>query len=159
MSTTRKRQFTVEEANQRLPLVRAIVRDIVQLYQEVYERREQLHQIRRQKMEDADYTPRVYTEEIEQVERDLKRDIKRLNEYVRELTELGVELKDPINGLVDFPTKIDGRRAYLCWKLGEPEVAYWHEVDDCHSGRQSLFEGSVSGETSQRQTNSDHFQE
>ncbi len=144
MSEARKKCFTVEEANQRLPLVKSIVRDIVQLYRDVHERRERLNRIRHWHRSDVDATPRVYSEELEQVERELECDIQRLNEYVHELRELGVELKDPVLGLVDFPTVIDGRRAYLCWKLGEPEVAYWHELDAGYAGRQSLLERTAS---------------
>ncbi len=65
------------------------------------------------------------------------------NEFGDELRRLGVELKDPVAGLVDFLTQIDGREAYLCWKLGEGEIAFWHELNAGFGGRQSLLEGSV----------------
>jgi hypothetical protein len=54
-----------------------------------------------------------------------------------ELRQLGVEAKGH-DGLVDFPTIVDGRRAFLCWKLGEAEVSYWHELDAGFAGRQPL---------------------
>ena len=52
-----------------------------------------------------------------------------MREYERELQQLGIELKDYFTGLIDFPCRMDGREVYLCWRLGEPEVAYWHELD------------------------------
>lgn len=42
------------------------------------------------------------------------------------------------HGLLDFPTTLDGRVVYLCWKRGEPHVAYWHEVDGGFSGRRPV---------------------
>lgn len=42
------------------------------------------------------------------------------------------------HGLVDFPTTLDGRWVYLCWQEGEPEVAFWHEVDGGYRGRREI---------------------
>ncbi len=42
------------------------------------------------------------------------------------------------HGLVDFPTRLQGRTVYLCWKRGEREIANWHEVDGGYAGRRSL---------------------
>ena len=41
-------------------------------------------------------------------------------------------------GLVDFPAERDGELVYLCWQFGEPEVAFWHGIDDGFAGRQPL---------------------
>jgi len=54
------------------------------------------------------------------------------------LGELGVEIKDIEMGLVDFPSERDGRVVYLCWKIHEPDIAYWHEFDAGLAGRQPL---------------------
>ncbi|HWB01353.1 MAG TPA: DUF2203 domain-containing protein, partial [Pirellulales bacterium] len=78
-------------------------------------------------------------------EDELERDAQRLQEYVEELRQLGVEPKSGPDGLVDFPTLIDGRPAYLCWKLGEPEILYWHDLDAGFSGRQPLVAESGAG--------------
>ena len=43
--------------------------------------------------------------------------------------ESGIVLRDIDRGLVDFPAMVDGREVYLCWELGEDEVAYWHDLD------------------------------
>ena len=64
---------------------------------------------------------------------------------MRELQRLGVEPKSATDGLVDFPSIVDGRMVYLCWRLGEPEVLYWHELDAGYRGRQSLAIGIESG--------------
>ena len=53
-------------------------------------------------------------------------------------SKLDVELKDYFTGLIDFPCWMDDREVYLCWRLGEPEVAHWHELDAGFAGRQKL---------------------
>jgi len=56
-----------------------------------------------------------------------------------ELQELGVELKDPSRGLIDFPSLRAERVVYLCWQIGDgDEVGWWHEVDAGYAGRQML---------------------
>ncbi|HUX86133.1 MAG TPA: DUF2203 family protein [Chloroflexota bacterium] len=41
-------------------------------------------------------------------------------------------------GLVDFPAERDGRVVYLCWRRGEDQIHYWHELDAGFAGRQPL---------------------
>src|SRR4051812_42003291 len=128
MSQTRpkpRRHFTIEQANAMLPLVRAIVTDLADLSRDVIERRQRLsHLLAGRNGHQSD----VYGEELEQVEVDLEKDSGRLREYVEELLKLGVEPKNGPEGLVDFPAVIDQREVYLCWKLGEPEVMFWHDL-------------------------------
>lgn len=148
MNSAKKKQFfTAEEANSRLPLVRAIVTDIVAGYREVNERRELLNRIKQRGGVSRESRSTMHSEELEQVEVEIERQVERLEEFIEELQELGVELKDPAVGLVDFPSLIEGRERYLCWKLGEDEIAYWHELDAGFSGRQSLLELSLPGES------------
>ena len=90
---------------------------------------------------------RFHSEETEQVEAEIQKDEEKLAEFVAELRELGVEFKDPVLGLVDFPAEMDGRVVHLCWKLDEPEVQFWHELNAGFSGRQLLLAESVSGES------------
>ncbi|MCC7085413.1 MAG: DUF2203 domain-containing protein [Pirellulales bacterium] len=131
----RKKYFTIDEANAMLPLVRAIVRDLTDLSRDVYERRQRLTQLLAGRNGDKDD---VYGEELNQIEEELEKDGQRLRDYVEELQRLGVEPKNGLEGLVDFPTLIDDQPAYLCWKLGEPEVLFWHELEAGFAGRQSL---------------------
>lgn len=142
-----KRLFTVDEANQRLPLVQAIVRDIVNLFRDVQERRERLVNVK-QLRGDSTASNRFYSEELDQVEEELLKDEQKLAAFIQELQELGVEFKDPVLGLVDFPSQMDDRIVHLCWKLDEPEVLFWHELDAGFSGRQSLLTESISTEHS-----------
>ncbi len=140
-----KKYFTVAEANAMLPLVRAIVDDIVQLKNELEERSDRLRNVRRLPGQRRD-EDNPYDEEVQQIEEEIEKENDRLEEFCDELRRLGVELKDPRVGLIDFLTQIDGREAYLCWKLGEGDIAYWHELEAGFAGRQSLLEGSAHGD-------------
>jgi hypothetical protein len=143
-----KKQFTIEQANAMLPLVRAITEDLTTLARDVAERRQRLTLLTAgRELEAKD----PYAGELAAVEEELKRDIVRLQEYVKELEALGVEPKGALDGLVDFPAVMDGRPVYLCWKLGEPEVLYWHELNAGFVGRQPLTAGAGSSEAGDHQ--------
>lgn len=62
----------------------------------------------------------------------------RVTELMERITEWGLELRDIATGLVDFPAVVDGQEAYLCWRLGEPDVGYWHSRTEGFGGRQRL---------------------
>ena len=58
--------------------------------------------------------------------------------YLSELEKVGCTFKGLDDGLVDFLSTRDGRDVFLCWKLGEPEITHWHEVEAGFAGRQLL---------------------
>jgi hypothetical protein len=66
-----------------------------------------------------------------------------LREGLEQLADWGIELKDISTGLVDFPALRDGREVYLCWRVGELKVAFWHEIDTGFAGREPLDEKSI----------------
>ena len=138
------RLFTVEDANRMLPLVRAIVADIVELSSDLTERNDRLSILQVADREEGD----PYSDEVRQMQLDLEADMDRLQEYVDELAELGVELRSATDGLVDFRTRIDDQEAYLSWKFGEDEVGHWHDGASGFDRRQSLFEGAASDSSS-----------
>jgi len=132
----RKQYFTPDSANATLPLVRVIVRDVTELAKELRERHECLSRVltgKRSGLSEA------HEEEMLQAQREVERGQDRMRDYERELKQLGIELKDYFTGLIDFPCRMDGREVYLCWRLGEPEVAFWHELDAGVGGRQKLL--------------------
>ena len=59
----------------------------------------------------------------------------RLVEIVNRIQETGVLVKDLDIGLVDFPSLLEGEEIYLCWKLGEDQIAFWHGIDEGFAGR------------------------
>lgn len=124
-----RKRFTPCEANRALVYVRKIVQDIVDSYAEFMRLRDVLEE------SDRSHT---FQDRFERVRRRAQHLADRLNQLKDELHEVGCELKDWSQGLVDFPSSRSGADVALCWKLGEPEVAYWHDADDGFRGRKSI---------------------
>lgn len=128
--------FTVEQANRMLPLVRRIVRDIVDT-----------HRAWTQSVH-AYETAATWTRAdspsstLAGLEGDVRRLATEIEGYLTELRELGVDFKGFEMGLVDFPGERDGHPVCLCWKLGEASVMFWHETTDGYAGRQPLAAGA-----------------
>jgi hypothetical protein len=126
----RPRLFTRAEANALLPSLIPILTRLRDNLQELMAEKVRIARLALQGgvvLEAA----RAAEERIERLESSLAEDIWMIQ-------ALGVELKAIDQGLIDFPTLRDGRVVYLCWKLGEGSIRYWHEVDDGFSGRQPV---------------------
>jgi hypothetical protein len=134
-----QKYFSVAEANAILPLLRSILRDVTALARDLRDRHERLTRVKPVSRSLAD----AYKEELQQIQDEFERDQERMRGYEAELKSLGVELKDYYTGLVDFLHRKDGRDVYLCWRLGEEEVAHWHEIDAGFAGRQRLMHDTV----------------
>ncbi|NIV10974.1 MAG: DUF2203 family protein [Aliifodinibius sp.] len=118
-----KEHFTVQEAVKTLPLVKRIVKDIL----------DTSHQIRSMGMVLQDKT-----EDHPQIE-EL---VEQLKSYIAELEEMGCFYKDWnfSIGLVDFPAIIDGEEVFLCWRSDEAEIKYYHEIEAGYAGRKLITE-------------------
>lgn len=125
------RYFTLEEANRALPYVKKIVEDIVKEYDRwrdcIYR-----YEVLAAKAEEGE------TDEQVALREDVDRIAQRINNFIEELSAVGCVFKGFEGGLVDFYSKLDDRDIFLCWKLGEPEIQYWHEVDTGFASRQEL---------------------
>lgn len=71
-------------------------------------------------------------------EEELAGGMKELQERIEKLQELGCILKDLHLGLVDFPAVRLGKRVYLCWKIGEADIKFWHGLDEGFAGRKPV---------------------
>ncbi|MBI2807430.1 MAG: DUF2203 domain-containing protein [Planctomycetes bacterium] len=130
----KKKYYTVAEANAMLPLLRAILRDITVLANDLRERYERLQRLNQTggKLDTA------HQEEVQHLLEEFERGQDKMREYEDELKKLDVELKDYYTGLIDFRHLRDGKEVYLCWRLGEDDVAHWHELNSGFSGRKKL---------------------
>jgi len=122
--------YTAAQANRALPLVRRIVADLVN---HVRRWEESVREV-----ELASHDNVLENAESERWQRETQRVAAEIDGCVRELAELGVEVRGLEVGLVDFPGTLDGRDVYFCWQLGESAVAHWHERDAGFSSRQPL---------------------
>jgi hypothetical protein len=127
-----ERIFTVEEANRTLPLVGRIVDDLVRDHR-IWE-----DKVREFELATVGSSPEHPDAIAELLQIEAQRLAREIEGYIAELNALGVIVKGMDTGLVDFRGQIDGREVYYCWKLGEPSVMYWHEIDAGFVGRQRL---------------------
>jgi hypothetical protein len=118
------RRFTVDQANRALPLVRRIVNDIVGTHQQAMDLQGQLES--------------CAAAEQPSIQKKLQGTLEHLSDYIDELTDIGCELKDYRIGLVDFVGCHQGKDVYLCWKLGEDKVEFWHDLHTGFAGRQPI---------------------
>jgi hypothetical protein len=119
--TTETKYFTPSEARNTLPLVKKIVKDILDTSREM----------------------RLLAEEIETAVEDdprIKKMADDIEKFMLELEEIGCYFKDWnfTIGLVDFPALIDGKEVYLCWKSDEEDILYYHELETGFSGRKLI---------------------
>ena len=123
--------FTLAESNRMLPLVSAIVEDWQKLTAQVEEREARLrHLTDGRDLEAGD----PYAAELAEVEAELERNRERIQGFVHELEQLGLEPGDAELGTVDFPTRIGERLMRFCWKIGDAEINSWHsEAGDCRN--------------------------
>ncbi len=126
--------FTVEEARQLIP-------QLTELLQELQSKRES---IAKQEVE-IDTLELVMDQKEGTSSPVLEKSVEKYNHTVArfyalidEIQSLGCFLKDMDTGLVDFYTLYQGRVVYLCWRLGEKEIEFWHEVGRGYSYRQPL---------------------
>jgi hypothetical protein len=132
----RLRTYTVDEANRELPRVRTIVAQIAELSALRPELEEQLRM--------AEYTAKRVgagndDRDREQQARDAVQGAEEeLLKAVLGLNSLGIRLKGPLEGLIDFPSYRDGQLIELCWKLGEERVEHWHLEGEGFAGRKRL---------------------
>lgn len=124
--------FSVDQANRTLPLVRRIVEDVVREHRRRTEQLVQLDLLVSASGDDG-ADPRIAP-----LEREIQVIGREIEGFERELRALGIQLKDPRIGLIDFPSNLDGRRVLLCWHLGEPSVQFWHDEQGGFAGRQPL---------------------
>ncbi|HYV38704.1 MAG TPA: DUF2203 domain-containing protein [Gemmataceae bacterium] len=131
-----KKYFTPEQANAMLPLLRSILRDVTSLAKELYDLQESYQGMKGS----DDAATSANRDQLEEIERTFESGRDRMHAFLEELDKLGIELKDPFTGLIDFRTMMDGREVYLCWRMDEPEVAHWHDLEKGFSARQKLMQ-------------------
>lgn len=76
--------------------------------------------------------------EAHDLEERIHQQISKIRKGLEAIGDAGVLVKDIDMGLVDFPSRRDGHTVYLCWMIEEPDILYWHHVDDGYQGRRPL---------------------
>ena len=129
--------FTPDEANGALPVVRPLVERLVEERRSYVELGAELEEVQSLVAGNGGSLDPGRVGELQEA---VARAAAQLAAIVGEINELGVQVKDLDRGLVDFPARHpeDGATVLLCWELGEPDVAFWHGLEDGFAGRKPL---------------------
>ena len=121
------RLFDLDEAERMLPLVRSIVKGMLDDHAERQSLAERLEEARAHRGRG-----------LEPFEREIETLNEKILEAVTEIDRLGAEFKGIELGLVDFPSMRDGEIVYLCWQYGEDRIRWWHPVQAGYAGRRPI---------------------
>ena len=122
------RTFTVMEANKAIPRIAKLIEDLREKLGWLNSHRQPVSYVVEQyKIVNESPVNADYFKALLRVRRDLK-----------EIHDSGAQVKDIQSGLVDFPSRLFGKDVLLCWKMGEDEIRFWHDLESGFSGRQPL---------------------
>ena len=81
-----------------------------------------------------------HAEELAEQEQELREIVRRMQRDVAQIDEWGITLREISTGLIDFPALANGRPIWLCWRLGDGDIEWWHEANVGFDQRQPLSE-------------------
>ena len=120
-----ERRYTVEEANELLPALQEMLERLRDAQRVMAERHDEV--IESTTHNGGGGAGKEYLEASQEAGR-----------VNAEIQRLDIVVRDPESGLIDFPAERDDEEIYLCWRLGEDVVAWWHPIDTGFAGRQPL---------------------
>jgi hypothetical protein len=128
MENDQQRYFTLQEARQTLETVRPLMDEVQTIRQNILERQPEIWPAIERSAGNGG-NPALSK---------LVWDFERLDNLLHRIQALGVLVKDLGTGLLDFPALKDGQEIYLCWKYGEADIQFWHEIEAGYEGRQKI---------------------
>lgn len=132
--------MTIEEANCMLPLLRRIVTDIRKSWEQIIAKRTELEFREKEQapLKEKENESKETQEKnliIQELKTELNLLIERINNYIREVEDLGCYVEEFKRGIINFPSLYHGRKVFLCWGIDEVTVANWHELDEGYNDR------------------------
>jgi hypothetical protein len=123
-----QRLFTLAEANQLLPQLRLLLRAMLEARERIVDAQPELWPVLEKAIGNGGSKKAGEMLKYFQI----------IQQGTQTIQNLGIEIKDINTGLVDFPAEREGRVVYLCWRYGEGNIAFWHDLDSGFAGRQPL---------------------
>jgi len=120
--------FTLEQANQSLEIIRPWVQEIQDIRGQILDHQPEIWSVM-EKSAGNGGNPTLSR---------MVPTFDRLDVLIHQIQDLGVLIKDVNAGLLDFPALRDDQEVYLCWKYGEQDIQFWHEIEAGFAGRQPI---------------------
>jgi len=130
--------FSVDEANKLLPVIAPLVEQLQGLHASTLKANDELNAVVAKLSAGNGYPLKELQTQAAQLAQHQLHLVEAFQSACRQLEELGAVLKDLSQGLVDFYAIRDGDLVFLCWRLGEDKIRYWHTLDSGFSARQPL---------------------
>ena len=128
------RYYGIDEANERVLVLRPML-------EQLRADRDRVAEVQRELQRGRETNGSAeHAEQLAEMEDELREIVRRMQTTVGHIDSLGVTLRDISTGLIDFPALATGRPIWLCWRLGEDDIAWWHEANTGFDSRQPLSE-------------------
>ena len=128
------RYFGIDEANDRIT-------DLRPMLEQLRADRDHIAHLQREHERGRETNGSAeHAEELAEIEDEIREIVRRMQATVSQIDDWGVTLRDIGSGLIDFPALANGRPIWLCWRLGEDDIAWWHESNTGFDSRQPLSE-------------------
>jgi hypothetical protein len=128
------RYYDIDAANARIDELRPILEQLRDDRDSVAEANTELRRLRETNGSSK------HAEDVKEREDEIRTLVKRMEESVAQIDAWSVTLRDISTGLIDFPALVNGRPVWLCWRLGEGPIEWWHEHDRGFDDRKPLVE-------------------
>lgn len=128
--------FTLDEALALLPVISSLLDRATESRSEAAAVEADLQEINRRIFLSGGM--RIDVGEIASKRTTLTTHMERMKQLLSEINEIGAQVKDLDQGLIDFPAKLDNEIVLLCWKRGEQTIQFWHSTDSGFAGRQPI---------------------
>jgi len=134
--------FDIDAANAKLPEVRETLLRLRDQRDEIISLRDRIVAINAPMLAGAASQPPESNPEIDSETQTLRMRMQGLVDQMQaaalQLDGMGIQLRDIATGLVDFPALVAGRPVWLCWRLGEERIDWWHETSEGFEARRRL---------------------
>ena len=130
--------FTVAQADALLLKVIPLIRQLQGLKNSILETNQQLAEVTNKLAQGNGHPVASLKKQLEELHQHQVRLIDAFHSSLEQFEALGCLLKDLETGLVDFHSKLNGELVFLCWKLGEKKIGFWHDLETGFAGRKPL---------------------
>jgi hypothetical protein len=120
--------FTVDQANAALVLIRPLMGQLLEIRQVILSKQPELEPMLQKALGNGGSS----------LASEVAMEVAEMQDLVLQIQSTGALFKDVNSGLVDFLSKREGMDVFLCWRFGEEEVRYWHDLDAGFAGRQPI---------------------
>ena len=126
MTEPKQRYFSIDQANLAIVIVRPLMREVLDIRSRILSMQAEVWPVIEKALGNGG----------NRAASQVAYEFERLDDLVHQIQSAGAKIKDINTGLVDFLAQRDGREVYLCWKYGEEQVEYWHDIEAGFAGRQ-----------------------